>query len=66
VTAAASLGALTPAEAAPRLVEAREGVAAARQLAPPFLPNIAAGRARMEALWEAAHSGAGAPAGGDA
>jgi sarcosine oxidase subunit alpha len=64
--AAAWLGALTPAEAAPRLAEAQDDVASARRLAPPFLPNIALGRTRMEQLWEAVHSGAETPAGGGA
>jgi len=65
VAAAAWLGALTPAEAAPRVAEAREDIIAARRLAPPFLPNIGAGHGRMEELWQAAHSGAGVSAGGD-
>ena len=66
VAAAAWLGALTPAEATPRLAEAREDVATARRLAPSCLPNIGAGHGRMEELWQAVQSGAAAPAGGDA
>jgi sarcosine oxidase subunit alpha len=66
IAAAVGLGALSSAQAASRIAEARDGVAAARRGTPPFLPNIDAGHRRMEQLWNAVHSGAEAPAGGGA
>ncbi|HXX38644.1 MAG TPA: FAD-dependent oxidoreductase [bacterium] len=65
IAAAARLGALSSAEAAPRLDEAREAITEVRKRVIPFLPNLAEGHLRMEELWQSIHSGAAeAPAGG--